>query len=116
MVELNPYNILLGANKSTQQLWRERLEQHFREKMPKPYVYLVENDLVGIFTMVFVLESNRTRITSLNWSEIKTGFKGSLGNKGSVLLSFCFDDTILTFMNCHLEAGEGKTSGKSSPI
>jgi hypothetical protein len=58
--------------------------------------------------MVFIVESDRQRISSLNWSDIKTGFKGNLGNKGAVLLSFSYDDTIITIINCHLEAGEGK--------
>lgn len=110
IVELNTYNVLLGANKSTQQLWRERLEFHFREKLSRSYTYLVENDLVGILTMVFVCEPERPRITCLNWSNIKTGFKGNLGNKGAVLLSFYLDDAPITIINCHLEAGEGKVS------
>lgn len=76
--------------------------------MNKNFVYLVESDLVGIFTMMFVLEEDRNRVTQLNWSEIKTGFKGNLGNKGCVALSFFFDDTPISILNCHMEAGEGK--------
>lgn len=76
--------------------------------MARSYTYLVENDLVGILTLVFVWEPERPRISCLNWSNIKTGFKGNLGNKGAVMLSFYFDDAIITVINCHLEAGEGK--------
>jgi hypothetical protein len=54
MVELNTYNVLIGSNKTSSQLWRERLEYYFREKTTRNYVHLVEKDLVGVFTMVFV--------------------------------------------------------------
>jgi hypothetical protein len=49
-------------------------------------------------------------ISNVIWSEIKTGFKGNLGNKGAVAISFKFNDSIITVLNCHLEAGEGKLS------
>jgi len=36
---------------------------------------------------------------------VKTGFSGMAGNKGSVGVSFNYNDTSFSFMNVHMEAG-----------
>lgn len=38
-------------------------------------------------------------------SKVKTGFGGNSGNKGSVAIRFNFDDSSLSFINCHLASG-----------
>lgn len=65
-------------------------------------VFMAEKDLVGILTLMFVGEKHLDKISSIFWSEVKTGFKGNLGNKGSVVLSFKYDDSAVTVFNCHL--------------
>ena len=39
---------------------------------------------------------------------IKTGLKGSTGNKGAVIVRFKLDDTSILLMNCHLMSGKNK--------
>lgn len=77
----------------------------------KKFKIVGEKDLVGVMTLVFVAERHLESISDIHWSEIKTGFKGNLGNKGAVAVSFKMNESIITIFNCHLEAGEGKLSG-----
>jgi len=71
----------------------------------KKFDFLTGHDLVGIATFVFVNAKLVDRITNIDWFEIKTGFKGSLGNKGVIVLLMTIDSTPITIMNCHLAAG-----------
>lgn len=41
--------------------------------------------------------------------DIKTGFKGNSGHKGATLLFIQIDSSWLTFINCHLASGDGKS-------
>lgn len=56
------------------------------------------------------------RVNDVEWFEIKTGFKGSLGNKGVIILFITIDSTPMTIMNCHLAAGESKSNERNQDI
>lgn len=99
-------------------MWRKVLWSHINEhdekgsegKKVKKFDYLSGHDLVGIATFVFVNSELIDRITNIDWSEIKTGFNGSLGNKGVIILFMTIDSSLITIMNCHLAAGEAKSN------
>lgn len=114
MVELNSYNVILGNNDSITQTWRKILWNHINEQNRSPgnkrYDFLTGEDLVGIATFVFADEKLVDRISDLQWNEIKTGFKGSLGNKGATMLFLKIDSSPITIINCHLAAGESKST------
>jgi hypothetical protein len=74
------------------------------------------HDLVGISTFVFANSKLIDRISNIEWFEIKTGFKGSLGNKGVIILFMRIDSSIVTIMNCHLAAGEAKSNERMQDI
>jgi hypothetical protein len=76
----------------------------------KRYEYLTSKDLVGIAMFVFVNAEIKERLSNIEWFEVKTGFKGSLGNKGMIVLFMEIDSTHVTIMNCHLAAGETKSN------
>lgn len=44
-------------------------------------------------------------MTDLATSKVKLGFSGKMGNKGSTLIRFFYEDTSFCFMNCHLDSG-----------
>ena len=47
---------------------------------------------------------------------IKTGLKGSAGNKGAVIVRFKLDDTSILLMNCHLMSGKNKGSKRTGEL
>jgi hypothetical protein len=83
---------------------------------PKRYDHLTSHDLVGIAMFVFANSDIAHRISNIEWFEIKTGFKGSLGNKGMIMLFMEIDSTHVTVMNCHLAAGETKSNERLQDI
>ena len=82
----------------------------------KRYDFLTGHDLVGLSTFVFVNAKITDRVNDIQWFEIKTGFKGNLGNKGVIMLFVKIDSTMLTIMNCHLAAGETKSTERIQDI
>ncbi len=82
----------------------------------KSYVYLNSYDLVGLSTFVFVSNKIYNRVHQQEWVEIKTGFKGNLGNKGAIMLFLQIDSTYITIINCHLAAGEDNQTERAQAI
>jgi hypothetical protein len=60
---------------------------------------------VGIACFIYVKAKLRERVGKLEWLQVKMGFKGSLGNKGVIVLFMTIDSSRMTIMNCHLAAG-----------
>ncbi|KAK7706960.1 hypothetical protein SLS57_009474 [Botryosphaeria dothidea] len=62
--------------------WRDHLVRCIDDYIPgEQYVLLHTANLVGLFTCVFVKESERMRISDLNAAEVKLGMGGLHGNK-----------------------------------
>ena len=68
-----------------------------------PYELLCYKDLVGILTAVFYKKGMPIEGPVPSW-EVKTGFKGVAGNKGSVSFSFNVFNSSICVVNCHLAA------------
>ena len=49
-------------------------------------------------------------MSKIRKKSVKTGFSGMAGNKGSVGVSFNYNDTSFAFMNVHMEAGQNKVA------
>lgn len=61
-----------------------------------------------LYTCVFAKRCIASRIQDLAIEQVKTGFSGDWGNKGSILVRFVLDDTSIVLANNHLAAGEGQ--------
>jgi len=60
--------------------------------------------MVGCYIIMFVKEEHKKSIKGVRKCKVKTGLSGIAGNKGSVAIRFCFDNTSFAFINVHLEA------------
>jgi hypothetical protein len=69
-------------------------------------------DLVGIFLIVFVKDRIKHHIKNLNSVIIKTGFFGTLGNKGNVMMRWDFNDVSFAISCCHLASDLGKNESR----
>lgn len=111
--------MLIGDNQSIVSQWREVIEKQLismTENKNKMYACLTSYDLVGIATFVFVSGIYYNRVVKQEWLEIKTGFKSTMGNKGAIILFLQIDSTWLTFINCHLAAGETSQAERAQNI
>ncbi|KKY22217.1 putative inositol polyphosphate [Diplodia seriata] len=73
-------------------------------------------NMVGLFTCVFVKESERMRIRDMSAAEIKLGMGGLHGNKGALVVRFTLDDSSICFVNCHLAAGQSQTAHRNNDV
>lgn len=98
--------------------WQEALTRATQDYMPRDtrYYLLHAANLVGLFTCIFVKESQRNTIRGVSASTIKRGLGGLHGNKGALVLRFLIDDSSLCFINCHLAAGQSHTSHRNNDI
>jgi hypothetical protein len=61
--------------------------------------------MMGLFTVIFVKDRIKSRITSLKSDNVKCGLNGTLGNKGATMIRMDIDNSSLSFSNCHLSSG-----------
>lgn len=53
---------------------------------------------LGLYLSIYVKKTIAHRINSLETDIVKTGFKGTVGNKGAVLIKFKVDDTEVKYI------------------
>lgn len=63
--------------------WRDYITRCLEDHMPsdQPYHLLHTASLVGLFTCVFIRQSEQKRVTNMHSSEVKRGMGGLHGNK-----------------------------------
>lgn len=87
-----------------------------------PYHVIHSENLVGLFSCIFVKVSERASIKGAHLNVIKRGMRGNFGNKvrkllpftdfiftslqGAIVCRLIIDDSSLCFINCHLAAGQ----------
>ncbi|KAF9375279.1 hypothetical protein BGX21_003837 [Mortierella sp. AD011] len=74
------------------------------------------SNLVGLFSCVFVRDKEWENVRS-DWTHVdmvKTGLKGFHGNKGGIATRLIIDDTSISFVNCHLAAGQSHTRQRNT--
>ncbi|KAH8917200.1 DNase I-like protein [Atractiella rhizophila] len=115
---LTAKTLLLGKKKPDQKfndsisngyrLWHDELVRALKTYMPSNFPYTVTHveNLVGLFTCVFVKDTERPGLRDVSLMTVKTGMKGRYGNKGAILSRLVMDDTSMCFVNCHLAAGQ----------
>ncbi|OCF57415.1 hypothetical protein L486_04873 [Kwoniella mangroviensis CBS 10435] len=98
--------------------WLEKLTQAVRMSMPSdtPYVKIHSENLVGLFTCIFVKSSEKDRLRNLDITTVKRGIGGIYGNKGAIVSRIVMDDTSLCFINVHLAAGQSQKSARNADL
>ncbi|KAF5363758.1 hypothetical protein D9756_001104 [Leucocoprinus leucothites] len=113
-------NVLLGGKKKAEdnglsdrvtgayKRWHDRLTAAVRATMSPgcPYVCVHTENLVGLFTCIFVKASQRASLDDVAVTTIKRGMGGRYGNKGAIVARFVIGDSSVCIINCHLAAGQ----------
>lgn len=103
VVNLNANNLLLYSNTEVIKNWKNQIKTSL-ESIGK-YTLLKAVDLIGLFMLVFVKSTLRENIKSLDTGVIRTGMLGTMGNKGSLIVKFNYNDTSIGFVCSHLTHG-----------
>lgn len=61
--------------------------------------------MVGLFLIIYINENWKNSVKSIHRDTVKTGYGGTFGNKGGIVIRMNIYDTSICFACCHLAAG-----------
>ncbi|PCH41714.1 DNase I-like protein [Wolfiporia cocos MD-104 SS10] len=98
--------------------WYDRLVLAVKMAMPPdvPYTVVHTENLVGLFSCIFVKNTERISLKQVAIATIKRGMGGRYGNKGGIVARFVIDDTSICFINCHLAAGQHHVRQRNADV
>lgn len=97
---LRPYNDPHPAKK-----WKQAIA----EALPEDYLLVAEQQLIGLFVVIYASPKVAPTISSVSTRSVGTGLMGYMGNKGAVTARIVLGETTrIVFVNCHLTAGMEK--------
>lgn len=87
--------------------WKRAVE----DALPKGYQLVAEQQLIGLYLVIYASPSIAPIISSVSTSKVGTGLMGYMGNKGGIAARIVLGETTrMVFVNCHLTAGTEKGS------
>lgn len=87
--------------------WKQAVE----ESLPPGYQRIAEQQLIGLFLIIYASSEIAPTISSVSTTSVGTGIGGYMGNKGAVTARIVLGETTrMVFVNCHLNAGVEKGS------
>ena len=111
IVDLDLKNIVSTSHITADQ-WHEKLSQLF---CPKGYSSVLKGcQLVGVCLFVFVKNEHVPHVKSISSQSLKTGLKGTAGNKGGVAIRFQLHATSMCFVCAHFAAGQSNFGERNS--
>ena len=97
---LRPYTDPHPANK-----WKRAIA----EALPEGYRRVAEQQLIGLFLVIYASPALAPQISSVSTTSVGTGLMGKMGNKGAVTARIVLGETTrMVFINSHLSAGVEK--------
>ncbi|KAG1772838.1 Endonuclease/exonuclease/phosphatase [Suillus placidus] len=100
---------------SSYKRWHDRLVREVRA-LAEGYTVIHTESLVGLFTCMFVKNSERTALKNVAITTIKRGMGGRYGNKGGIVARFVIGDSSICFINCHLAAGQHHVRQRNADV
>ncbi len=99
---LRPFSDPHPANK-----WKQSIS----EALPQGYQLIAEQQLLGLYLVIYASPAVAPTISSVSTTSVGTGLGGYMGNKGAVTARIVLGETTrIVFVNCHLSAGAEKGS------
>ncbi|EKM58956.1 uncharacterized protein PHACADRAFT_249089 [Phanerochaete carnosa HHB-10118-sp] len=114
----NPEGALSQRVTTSYKKWYDKLVQSVRLALPadSPYYVIHTENLVGLFSCIFVKDTLRPSLRHAALTTVKRGMGGRYGNKGGIICRFVVDDTSICFINCHLAAGQSHVRQRNADI
>jgi len=108
---LNAKNIMISSNTHRVDNLKSILTYNLNQL--GKYALVKSLDLVGLLVLVFIKEELCEYIKNIETASLRTGLYGTLGNKGSCLIRFDFDEASFVFCCSHLKAGSSHSNANS---
>ena len=87
----------------------KKWKQAIAEALPPGYQRVAEQQLIGLFLVIYASPTIAPTISSISTTSVGTGLMGYMGNKGAVTARIILGETTrMVFVNCHLTAGNEK--------
>ncbi|ODQ66298.1 DNase I-like protein [Nadsonia fulvescens var. elongata DSM 6958] len=80
------------------------------------YRMVQSSNMVGLFTCLFIKETELPNLHDVTSLSVKTGLGGLHGNKGGLIVRLIIDDSSLCFINCHLAAGHSGSINRNNDV
>lgn len=96
--------------------WQDRLTNEIIDGFGEKYHLVQSNNMVGLFSCLFVKSSERSTIHKIKSTSMKTGLGGLHGNKGGIAVRLTVDDSSICFVNVHLAAGQNNSLQRNKDI
>jgi endonuclease/exonuclease/phosphatase family metal-dependent hydrolase len=100
---------------SSYRRWHDRLVKEVRA-LAEGYTVIHTESLVGLFTCMFVKNSEKAALKNVAITTIKRGMGGRYGNKGGIVARFVIGDSSICFINCHLAAGQHHVRQRNADV
>ena len=115
IVDLNAKNIIVFTSNSTRvESWNNLITKNLKEL--GNFVMVKTVDLVGLFLVIFIKENLCGSLRNIESTIIRTGLMGTMGNKGSCMIRFNFNETSFIVSCCHLKAGAKNVDSRLTEI
>ncbi|KAF8644322.1 hypothetical protein AX16_008530 [Volvariella volvacea WC 439] len=102
---------------SSYKRWYDKLQSAVRKALPDvQYIAVATESLVGLFSCVFVKQTEKPMLRDVAITTIKRGMGGRYGNKGGIVARFVIDDTSVCLINCHLAAGQNAVRQRNADV
>ncbi|KAL2053323.1 hypothetical protein ABVK25_006316 [Lepraria finkii] len=89
----------------------KKWKQSIADGLPPGYQRIAEQQLIGLYLVIYVSSATAPTISSVSTTSVGTGLGGYMGNKGAVTARIVLGETTrIVFVNCHLTAGVEKGS------
>lgn len=89
----------------------------FKELFPdEEYTLITKKAMMGLAIFCFCKKKLHSSISHVKKTEVKTGYGGNVGNKGSVVIRFNIHETSLAIACSHLESGKKNVEGRLKNI
>jgi len=111
---LNAKNIIVSNNSHKVENWKKIVINNLNQLGKFALVKCL--DLIGIFIIILIKEDLCEYIKNIDTIILRTGLYGTLGNKGSCLIRFEFDNSSFVFCCSHLKAGYSQANSRTSEI
>lgn len=111
IVKLSTKKVLFESNDEMVAMWISKVEAYL-----PGYKYIKHISLVGLLLLLFVSESHSHQVTYVNDQVIKTGFFGTLGNKGSCCVTLSYLNKQISFSAVHLASGNENNSNRMKDL
>ena len=87
----------------------KKWKQAVAESLPPGYQRVAEQQLIGLFLVIYASSEIAPTISSVSTTSVGTGLGGYMGNKGAVTARIVLGETTrMVFVNSHLTAGVEK--------